>query len=61
MSGDILRIGPSNRLEGSTIHSKSESRDSIDPAKKFDLSANLSKNATKRPKNYPKWPKVAQI
>ena len=51
MSGDILRIGPSNRLEGSTIHSKSESRDSIDPAKKFDLSANLSKNATKWTKN----------
>ena len=25
--------------------------------KKFELSANLSKNATKWPKNDPKWPK----
>ena len=43
------------------IHSKSESRDSNNPARKFELSANLSKNATKWPKNDPKWTKVAQI
>ena len=35
------------------IHSKSESRDSNNPARKFELSANLSKNATK-------WPKMNQ-
>ena len=39
------------------IHSKSEYRDPNDPAKKFELSSNLSKNATKWPKNDPKWPK----
>ena len=43
-------------------HSKSEYRDPNDhPAKKFELSVNLSKNATKWPKNGQKWPKVAQI
>ena len=42
------------------ILSKSEFRDSNGTAKKFELSANLSKNATKWPKNGqndPKWPK----
>ena len=34
-----------------TIHSKSEDPDPNNPAKKIELSANLSKNATKRPKN----------
>ena len=29
--------------------------------KRNEFSANLSKNATKWPKNDPKWPKVAQI
>ena len=42
------------------IHSNSESRDSNNPARKFELSANLSKNATKWPKNGLKWPKMAQ-
>ena len=50
-----------------SIHSKSESRDPNDPAKKLELSANLSKNATKWPQmtligpkitqNNSKWPK----
>ena len=35
------------------IHYKSESRDPNGAAKKFELSANLSKNATK-------WPKMAK-
>ena len=46
------------------IHSKSEDLDPNYPAKKFELSANLSKYATKWPKNGPKrskydpkWPK----
>ena len=46
-------------MNNKIIHSKSESRDSNDPAKKIELSANLSKNATKWPKmtlNGPKWP-----
>ena len=40
-----------------TIHSKSEDLDPNYPAKKFELSANFSKYATKWPKNGPKWPK----
>ena len=44
-----------------TVHSKSEPHDPNGAAKKFELSANLSKNATKWPKNDPKWTKVAQI
>ena len=36
------------------IHSKSESCDPNDPAKKIELSAKLSKNVTK-------WPKMAQM
>ena len=43
------------------IHSKSEPHDPNGAAKKFELSANLSKYATKWPKNDPKCPKVAQI
>ena len=39
------------------IHSKSEDSGILNPAKKFELSANFSKNATKWPKNDPKWPK----
>ena len=39
------------------IHSKSEDLDPNYPAKKFELSANFSKYATKWPKNGPKWPK----
>ena len=42
------------------IHSKSEFRGSNGAAKKFELAANLSKNATKWPKNSQKWPKMAQ-
>ena len=42
------------------IHSKSESRDPNDLAKKFELSPNLSKNATKWSKNGQKRPKLAQ-
>ena len=34
-----------------SIHSKSEFRNSNETAKKFELSANLSKNTTKWPKN----------
>ena len=49
------------RVHPCRIHSKSEDPDPNDPAKKWELSANLSKNATKWPKNDPKWPKVAQI
>ena len=43
------------------IHSKSEDSGIYYPAKKFELSANFSKNATKWPKNDPKWPRAAQI
>ena len=42
------------------IHSKSKSRDPNDPAKKFELSSNLFKNATKWPKNGQKLPKMTQ-
>ena len=42
------------------IHSKSEFHPN-GVGNKFELSANLSKNATKWPKMTPKWPKVAQI
>ena len=42
------------------IHSKSEPHDPNGAAKKFEVSANLSKNATTWPKNDPKWPKVTQ-
>ena len=38
-------------VEDESIHSKSEFRDSNGTAKQFELSANLSKNATKWPKN----------
>ena len=44
-----------------TIHSKSGPGDPNRAAKKFELSANLFKYATKGPKNDPKCPKVAQI
>ena len=44
----------------SVIHSKSEDRDPKNPAKKIELSANLSKNATKWPKNGQKLPKMVQ-
>ena len=37
--------------DGVGIQSKSESRDPEDPAKKFELFANLSKNYTKWPIN----------
>ena len=43
------------------IHSKSKDSGIYYPAKKIELSANFFKNATKGPKNDPKWPKVAQI
>ena len=46
------------QVEG--IHSKSEDSGIYYPAKKFELSANFFKNATKWPKmtqNDPKWPK----
>ena len=49
-SSNLLRV----------IHSKSEDPDPNYPAKKFEFSANLSKNATKWPKmtqSGPKWPK----
>ena len=39
------------RKHNQGIHSKSESRDPNWAAKKFELSANLFKNATKWPKN----------
>ena len=45
---------------GFGIHSKSEDPDPNYPAKKFELSANLFKNATKWPQNDqngPMWPK----
>ena len=50
-SSNLLRV----------IHSKSEDPDPNYPAKRFEFSANLSKDATKWPKNDPKWSKVAQI
>ena len=43
------------------IHSKSESRDPNGAAKKLNFPQFFSKNATKWPKNDPKFPKVAQI
>ena len=42
------------KFSNTLIHSKSESRDPNDPAKKFEISANLTKTATKWPKNGPK-------
>ena len=44
---DMIRRGIYHVL----IHSKSEDPDPNDLAKKFELSANLSENATKWPKN----------
>ena len=47
-------------LNWTSIHSKSEDSGIYYPAKKFELSANFFKNATKWPKknqNGPKWPK----
>ena len=44
-------------IQSDTIHSKSEDPDPNYPAKEFEFSANLSKNATKWPK---KWPKMTQ-
>ena len=46
-------------MENKIIHSKSESRDSNDPAKKIELSAKMPQNGQKWPKmtlNGPKWP-----
>ena len=58
---DLPHMKENWRREQWTIHSKSEDLDPNYPAKKFELSANFSKYATKWPKNVPKWPKVAQI
>ena len=46
--------------DGLGIHSKSEPHDPNGAAKKIELSANLSKYATKWPKNGQKWPKMPQ-
>ena len=43
------------------IHSKSEPHDPNGSAKEIELSANLSKNAIKWPKNSQKLPKMVQI